>query len=254
MARTAAIGCGWISGASVGASTSIGSASTGCSSSSGSSSSAAGSGSSARMSCPMPAKRSTTRPSVSCMASSVSWVRATSSRKASSAVSFAPGPRDCSMWPSKSASRRSIAANWPAAAGARAFWMRSILSASDATSALQPRRQRGVVRPLGQCQSQRVDAQRQIGEHVALQPGVADALDLVGERLHLGRQPPDRLIGGDVVNHAAQGDDRAFELAQGRGVSPPRSDRSSATDWRPRRYSRPDFPPVSVHAARRALR
>ena len=48
---------------------------------------------------------------------------------------------------------------------------------------------------------------------------MADALDLVGERLHLRRQPPDRLIGGDVVDHAAQGDDRAFELAQGRGVS-----------------------------------
>ena len=120
---------------------------------------------------------------------------------------------------------------------------------------LQPRRQRGVVRPLGQCQGQRVDAQRQIGEHVAFRPGVADALDLVGERLHLRRQPPDRLIGGDVVDHAAQGDDRAFELAQGRrGLSPPRSDRSSAPAWRPRRYSRPGFPPVSVHAARRALR
>ena len=83
----------------------------------------------------------------------------------------------------------------------------------------QPRRQRGVVRPLGQCQSQRVDAQRQIGEHVAFRPGVADALNLVGERLHLGRQPPDRLVGGDVVDHAAQGDDRAFELAQGVGIS-----------------------------------
>ena len=142
----------------------IGSAPTGCSSSSGTSSSAARSGFSARISWPILARRSTTRPSVSCMASSVSCVRTTSSRNASSAVSFAPGPRDCSMWPSKSASRRSMASNWPAAAGSRAFWMRSILSASEAGTASRTPRARGG-RPVG---GHRTPARRLARPHRAI--------------------------------------------------------------------------------------
>ena len=78
----------------------------------------------------------------------------------------------------------------------------------------------GGLRPLARFQrgGERGDALLQHGKAVAAVRGAIDLVDLGRQQLHVLGEPCQRFVGGDVRDDAAQGRDRAFELAHGRGV------------------------------------
>ena len=79
----------------------------------------------------------------------------------------------------------------------------------------QLRRHRGAaLRAFGHGIGERRDAVFEIVERVAGAARRAELVDLVAERLHLGGQPADRVVGCDMRRHVAQGGDGVFELSE----------------------------------------
>ena len=64
---------------------------------------------------------------------------------------------------------------------------------------------------------ERADPALEARQHVAAAAG-SDVFDLVGQRAHLVGEFRQRVVGGDVRDDAAHGDDRAFELLERRRV------------------------------------